>query len=189
MKTSHVVVGSCGVAIYALCWSVLIAACTIRSPSGLSCKNNVPCPPLQVCGPDQVCRPEGHEVVSSADSGVPAQHADASALPLRDGGETVADPSKVQCQDELRRCGAENTPEVCVDGAWTAMAACSGSTPACTNGVCSVAKFSGSLTTTRQLDVAPVDMQLVDHGFYRATPTCARTAGGAEICVYGGFEP
>lgn len=92
----------------------------------------------------------------------------------------------VECTpDSTARCN-ENTPETCQDGAWVALAACSGDTPACVKGACGLAVVVGSFATVS----TPLQMTdqfiLVEHGFEYLPTSCSQDQ---SVCVTGGMYP
>ncbi|HEY6079719.1 MAG TPA: hypothetical protein VIW29_12980 [Polyangiaceae bacterium] len=117
-----------------------------------------------------------------ASGGVPEQPEGGTAG--ADGGG--APPDRV-CEEGSAIC-VENAPTTCRDDAWVKGDTCSGNLPACSNGVCALARIVGGL-----VDIAPLAGQagairLVDHSFHVAPTTCGKVAGN-DICVTGGIRP
>jgi len=92
----------------------------------------------------------------------------------------------VECLPDARSCD-QDTPTECVDGQWSALEPCSGDTPACSGGVCAIARVTGRLSTVRG-HLAAGDIRLVEHGFDSLLRTCGEVSG-ATVCVTGGLRP
>jgi hypothetical protein len=100
--------------------------------------------------------------------------------------QSVADAAAdglTECTANDLRCKG-NTPQQCVGGAWQDQAPCGGSTPTCSNGVCSAYRMTGGV---RSITAGTRDggMQLVAGGFEWS----ARTCDEAGVCVAGGIVP
>lgn len=183
-----------GVVLAALCLST--AACDIDLARGrFYCKNGEACPPGLVCGVDFVCASQsGHCNDCAAnescgdDGSCHVRVLDGSIVePLVDGGLRTGN-NQLQCEPDALRCDSGNTPQRCTHGAWESLAACGGGTPACTNGVCGVAKVAGGLVSAGN-ELAGARYHLVAHGLERVERICGKTVSGADLCVVGGIQP
>jgi len=142
----------------------------------------------------------GGMVTGGTSSGGDGAHADTAG----EGGEagTTSEPGACvpECQDGLMcsegrcvectinsppRCN-ENTPLACQDGAWVELPACSGATPACSNGSCSLAVLTGSFATVSAPLSAAGDIRLAEQGLEYLPSSCAQDQ---TICVTGGIYP
>jgi hypothetical protein len=98
------------------------------------------------------------------------------------GGDEDGGPA---CLDGSKRCEA-NTPQECRQGAWVPLAPCPATAPACSNGACAVARFTGGFTTA-QGNSGTSSVLLREHGFEFAPRICVDVAG-TMMCATGGFR-
>lgn len=176
------------------------SACDIDFSRGrFECKHGEACPPGLVCGLDFVCTSQlgrcSSELQCAAgeycgdDGACRTRALDGSVLdPSADGGRTLTEEKALQCEPDALRCDSGNTPQRCVQNSWVSLAACGGTTPACTNGICGVAKVAGGLASGGA-DVDGPRYRLVAHGLDRVERICAKAVNGADICVVGGIKP
>ena len=95
----------------------------------------------------------------------------------------------VACPSNAARRCQDNVPTACVSGHWQASsAACSGSTPACTNGTCASIRLAGALVTVAPAAGAAGSVRLARHGLEHLPATCA-LVGSARVCVKGTVGP
>ncbi|MEO7035634.1 MAG: hypothetical protein ABI548_17045 [Polyangiaceae bacterium] len=95
----------------------------------------------------------------------------------------------VECAADTKTCNG-NTPSLCVGGAWLSQTACSGQTPACSNGICAAGTVSGGIITVSDGVLAPAagGVHLAEHGFEYNPTTCGMVVG-KQVCVSGGIRP
>jgi hypothetical protein len=172
------------------------ASCKIDPYGGpFSCKNGEACPPGQVCGADALCQPRATEVEPcTANEDCEPDHVCvdgeciARSKEEREGGVDSGPDAPQPCTTGALQCAAGNVPEVCEDGKWVKRDACSGSTPACTNGVCAAVKLQGSIVTVADTPVQGGAIRLVEHGLEYTAPACGNVQN-KMVCVSGGIVP
>jgi hypothetical protein len=106
-----------------------------------------------------------------------------------DAGEPgVAGAPNPDCVNDTLRCVDMTTPSKCVDGSWTDQDPCPASKPACSNGLCAVATFSGGIVTVSDGVLSTSTARLVEHGLEYTQTTCG-SVGTRKVCVTGGIRP
>jgi hypothetical protein len=122
---------------------------------------------------------------TGASGGVPE---DGRAGEAAGAGESTggAPPARV-CEEGAAIC-IDNAPATCKDDAWVTSDTCSGNLPACSNGVCALAKIVGGIVSVAPIAAPAGAVRLVDQSFHVAPTTCGKVAGN-DICVTGGIRP
>jgi hypothetical protein len=91
----------------------------------------------------------------------------------------------VACSPGAAQC-AGNTPRICSSsGAWQTQPACGGTTPVCSNGICSSYRVTGGLRSTAPVPPGSTGIRLLAGGFEMG----ARACNDAGLCVTGGIIP
>jgi hypothetical protein len=93
----------------------------------------------------------------------------------------------VACREGEGRC-VDNRPSTCRGGAWEDDPPCTGTTPACSNGICALASVNGGIASVVLPSVRAGTVRLVDSAFEVSATTCGTVAGG-KVCVTGGIRP
>lgn len=91
----------------------------------------------------------------------------------------------VECSaGSVPRCGEQQTPEACVNGAWVPGTSCAETSQVCSNGVCVGRYLFGALTTVSGPSRG-TGLELVAHGFEAGSSV----ACGGKLCLSGGIRP
>ena len=105
------------------------------------------------------------------------------AMAVRPEGGTTS-PEAGSCIEGAGRC-AGNLTQVCSGGAWQDQAACTGTSPVCSNGTCGAFRVTGGIRSVGPLDSSDAGIRLVSGGFELG----ARACDPSGLCVMGGIVP
>jgi len=161
-------------ALAALLFTFVWQACHADPADGVyTCDHDADCPPHQGCDSTaHVC----FKHIARSES---CSKACPEATPVCENGQCV------ECASGSGRCDGDS-PVTCEDGHWQKQPACGGEAVACSGGVCSSARLTGTLVQTAG-DLRTAEIRLVDARLDGPTLSCG-SVKGEQTCVVGALS-